>query len=76
MVSVPVGVKAEDPLALRAPVIVRPLFTVVVPVASPIEIVVASPPMFKVVAEVLKREAVPTVVVVKSPPFKARSPLL
>ena len=62
-------------LAVISPVAVSALFTVVVPLASPIETVVASPPMFKVVVVVLKREATVLVVVI-SPPFNAKSPVL
>ena len=54
------------------PVTDRLLLIVVVPVEAPMEIVVAAPPMFKVVAVVLIRLKV-VAVVVKSPPFTAKS---
>ncbi len=84
--SVPVGENVDAPFAsnvlfavsappnVPVPSTSKSLFTVVVPVAAPSEITVASPPMFTVVALVLKREAVPAVVVM-SPPFNAKSPL-
>jgi len=64
------------PLAVSVPVEVSALFTVVVPVDAPSETVVAAPPTFRVVALVLKREAVPTKVVVMSAPFTAKSPVI
>ncbi len=70
---VPDGLKRTLLFAVKSPSTVRSLLTVVNPVVSPSEITVASPPMFKVVALVLKREAVPAVVVM-SPPFNAKSP--
>jgi len=72
--SVPVGLKVELPLAVRSPVTVKALLTVVVPLDAPREIAVAAPPMFKVVAVVLKRLAV-AAVVVREPPLRARLPL-
>jgi len=60
---VELGVKVEELLALKAPVTVNPLLTVVVPVPAPILKVVAAVKMFTV-PEVL----------VKSPPLTARSP--
>lgn len=65
---------AKAPFAVVVPVIVKALFTVVVPVPAPTEMVVAAPPIFKVVAVELNRVAV-TLVVVKSPPLRARSPV-
>ena len=49
------------------------LFTVSVPVAAPILIVVAAPPMLRVVAVVLNTDAAVLAVVI-SPSFTARSP--
>ena len=81
----PVGVKVDSPLAANAPLAVvvpvtvaapktaRSLFTVVVPVPAPIPMVVAAPPMLRVVAFVLKTFAV-VAVVVTEPPLSARFP--
>lgn len=51
---------------------VRLLFKVVVPAPSPMAMVVASPPMFRVVVVVFKRLKV-VAVEVRSPPFMAKS---
>src|SRR5512145_1672794 len=67
------GLKVEVELAVNARVEVKALFTVVVPVASPMETVVASPPIFKVVALALNKVATPVDVVVISPPLTATS---
>jgi len=81
----PVGVKVDSALAANAPLAVvvpvtvaapktaRSLFTVVVPVPAPIPMVVAAPPMLRVVAFVLKTFAV-VAVVVTEPPLSARFP--
>ncbi len=78
MSLVELGIKATGPLAVKVSpeVIVRLLLTVVVPELAPIAIVVAAPPMFKVVAVVLKSEAVEVVVVMSAEvgPLTARSP--
>lgn len=52
----------------------RVLLIVVVPVVAPIEIAVAAPPIFKVVTVELRRLKV-VAVEVRSPPFKAKSPV-
>ena len=64
----------KSAFALVFPVIVKALFTVVVPVPAPMAIVVAAPPMERFVVLALKSVAV-TLVVVRSPPLSARSPL-
>ena len=53
---------------------VRLLFTVVIPLADPIDTAVAAPAIFTVVAFALNKLAVASVVV-RSPPFNARSPV-
>ena len=74
------GEKMELPFAFKAfdavsvPVEVRSLLTVVVPVASPMETAVASPPIFKVVTPELSRLKV-AAVEVRSAPLMATSPV-
>ena len=76
---VPLGVNVEaalavnDPFAVVAPVIVRALFTVVVPEPAPIFTAVPAPAIFTVAALVLNTFAVPAVVV-SDPPFTAAFP--
>ncbi len=67
--------KVTVPFRFVAPVTAKSLSMVVVPVASPIETVVASPPISKVVALVLNTDAVPTEVVVKFPAVETKSPV-
>ena len=61
--------------AVSAPVTVKSLLTVVVPVAAPIDRVVAAPAKLRLVALVFKILAVAEVVVI-SPPLTAKSPLV
>jgi len=76
---VPVGEKVDcplamnEPLAVAAPVTVRPLLTVVVPVVAPRLSAVEAPPMLTDVATVLKILAV-VAVVVREPPLSAKLP--
>ena len=60
-----------SPVRVDVPSTDRLLLIVVVPLVAPREIVVASPPMFSVVAVVLRRLKVPWFVVML-PPFTAR----
>jgi len=64
----------SSPVTVRSPVTTASLPIVVVPVAAPIAVAVDAPPMFKVVAFVLRRLAVAAVVVM-SPPLIAISPV-
>ena len=65
------------PLAIAAPVIVRPLFTVVVPEEAPRESVVAALPIERLVTPELNIVPVAVVVVISAldAPFTARSPV-
>ena len=67
-------VKILAPPTSKLPSTLRALLTEVVPVAAPISIAVAAPPMLSVVAVALTKLNVVAVVVI-SPPLTARSPV-
>ena len=64
--------KVAAPVKVDAPVTLKALLTVVVPVPAPIDIVVPAPPIFKVVAVVFTRLNV-VWFVVRSPPLISKS---
>ena len=70
---VPDGVNVAVPLAVKSPLTVNEWLIVVKPVLAPRVTVVAAAPIFNVVALLLNNVAV-VFVVVKSPPFNAKSP--
>jgi len=67
--------KVDNPVKVLIPETRRSLLTVVVPVVAPKEIVVASPPMDRLVTVVLNSVAVPVVEVISADtaPLTARS---